>query len=255
MLGENVSAIEPGDMFERFQLHGLHGKLVNMCTDISTETVISQRFKDIVTGGFVTCDIKHKKAIRFRPVAKHLFSANSLIITKDRSYGFFRRFDVLEFTKIFDENTRDERLKEKIATEIPGIFNWSLAGLQRLKDQKWKFTYSDEFAENHKTFQRESNPVAMFIEEQFTELTLEILEKRQVPIADWASYIYQYSITCANFREFYVQWCKDNGYKPLAERQLGREVIRLGFEKKRIRNLTGKRFYVYYGLSYSGDEN
>lgn len=248
MLGDNSCAIEPQELMERFQLLRLRGKLVNCCSDISTQKVFGERFKNIVSGELVESDVKHKDSVKFRPFAKHLFSANNLIVTKDRSYGFFRRFDVLYFHKIFDEQTRDEGLKERIwASELPGVFNWALDGLQRLRKNNWKFTASEEFQAAHDDFRRDTNPIALYLAEQCINLFVN-MEQRQIPPNEKEDFLRTQSVRTDHFRQDYIVWCEKNGYKALSEVNLGKEVARLGYQKKRIMSAS-KRFHLYYGLS------
>lgn len=248
MLGDNCSAVEPQELMERFQLLRIRGKLVNCCADISTQKIFSEKFKNIVSGELVESDVKHKNPVTFRPFARHLFSANNLIVTKDRSYGFFRRFDVLHFCKIFDKEVRDEGLKSRIwENELPGVFNWALVGLNRLRRNKWKMTPSAEFTAAHDEFKRESNPVQMFIEECCTLIDWAYLERKEIAVEQWQAYIKDNSVNCRQFREAYVTYCQERGYIPLSDVKLGKEVKRLGFERKR-RRIGAQLDWCYFGL-------
>lgn len=248
VLEGNCSAVEPQETTERFQLIRIRGKLVNCCADISTQKVFSEKFKNIVSGELVESDVKHKSPIAFRPFARHLFSANKLIATKDRSYGFFRRFDILSFHKKFDDATKDIGLKARIwKNELPGVFNWALEGLIRLRRNKFRMTPSAEFAAAHDTFKRESNPVQMFIEECCTPIDLAYLEQTGLTGDLWQSYTVDNSVSCRQFREAYVVYCQEGGYRALSDIKLGKDVKRLGFERKR-RSVVGQRCYYFSGI-------
>jgi P4 family phage/plasmid primase-like protien len=247
---ENSTAMDPSELCERFQLAGLRGKLVNVCTDIKTKIVMSEVFKSIVSGEPQTTDVKHKEHITFSPVARHLFSANDFIATSDHSEGFFRRFDIVEFKRKFAVSERDESFKDAesnpLTAELPGIFNWALAGLFRLVANNWKMTASDDFDQAQAAFRMESNPVKMFLDEKCEDLWSKV-EGRGIPAQEWETYVAQNSVTCDAFRRTYVLWCDDKGYKPLSDRKLGRAVAQEKIEKRRQRD-GSERNYIYFGI-------
>ena len=241
LLEGNTSSLEPLSMFERFQLLGLKGKLVNYCTDISTKGALSEQFKKAVSGEAFTCDVKGKDHVTFKPFARHLFSSNEWLPTRDRSHGFFRRFDILQFNRCFNEQDKDEGLKDYIKdNELPEIFNWALTGLQRLISNKYKMTISEEFENTKKVFKEESNPLAQFIEERCFTIEDPALKETH---ADEINIIIR----------AYTDWCTDNNYKPLSKVHFGRQLTQLNegdinsFNKSRI-SRAGKRIHIYNGL-------
>lgn len=253
MLGPNTVSIEPSKMFDRFQLLGLQGKLVNYCTDIATRHAMNEEFKKVVSGEQVTCDVKNKEIITFKPFAKHLFSANDVVISKDKSDGFFRRFDVLRLHKQFPEDVRDEGLKEYLKeNELPGIFNWSLEGLRRLKEQNFKMTNAPQFDQASQEFRMDNNPVAQFLEDECSFITADTLA--DMPEESRARGLKERSITTKKLMSVYLRWCQDNNNMPLSNRNLGKQLLALpeckknGVQKIRPRKKDGKREHVYLGL-------
>ena len=150
MLGDNIVFVEPKNMFSRFQLIVIMGKLVNICSGIKSHTVMSPAFENVVSGGPCTCDIKYKNKITFSPFAKHIFSSNQELPSEFLACKFFRGLDMLTFRRQFSEKDQDEMLVEKLQKEVAGIFNWALVGLQRLRGQNWGLTSSDDFKQIHK---------------------------------------------------------------------------------------------------------
>lgn len=225
----NVSTMEVHQLFEKFKVSELQGKLANICTDIQTTKIFSEEFKKIVSGEPVTAEKKFRDPFKFRPFAKLLFSANNFIPTKDRSRGFFRRFDILEFKKIFPKEQQDEFLKDKLREELPGIFNWAYEGLKRLIANNWKMTESKEMEQSLSEFKEASNPLQQFINE-----ACEMDQKA------W--------IDTKRFRKEYENWCKEMGYEVLADNKLGQEMKRLGFGKARYQE-GNQRPWVYTGIA------
>ena len=68
--------------------------------DVETSKVMDARFKKIVAGETQTVERKFKPPFDLKPFAKILFSANDFIPTKDRTHGFYRRFDIVRFNRI-----------------------------------------------------------------------------------------------------------------------------------------------------------
>ena len=134
---DNVSHLELSELFDRFKIAELEGKLANVCTDVETSKVMDARFKKIVAGEPQSAERKFKEPFEFQPFAKILFSANDFIPTKDRTHGYYRRFDILKFNRIFKTEEQKPELLQELKEEVPGIFNWALEGLDRLSQQNW----------------------------------------------------------------------------------------------------------------------
>jgi len=225
---DNVSHLELSELFDRFKIAEIEGKLANVCTDVETSKVMDARFKKIVAGEPQSAERKFKDPFEFQPFAKILFSANDFIPTKDRTHGFYRRFDIVRFNRIFGPEEQKPELLQDLKKEIPGIFNWGLEGLERLSEQEWKMTRSSFMEGCHHEFRRATNPLQIFLEEECT------VEKNS-------------SIDSTLLREAYKRYCEERGYKVLSDNNLGQELKRLGHERKRKRR-DGIREYFYEGV-------
>jgi len=225
---DNVSHLELSELFDRFKIAELEGKLANICTDVETSKVMDARFKKIVAGEPQSAERKFKKPFEFQPFAKILFSANEFIPTKDRTHGFYRRFDVLRFNRIFKPEEQKPELLQELKKEVPGIFNWSLEGLERLSQQNWIMTKSSYMEDCHNEFRRATNPLHLFIEE---ECVVEV----------------NATVDSNEFRSSYKHYCDEKGYKPLSDNKLGQELKRLEINKKRKRIEDG-RIFIYEGI-------
>ena len=186
------------------------------------------RFKKIVAGEPQSAERKFKKPFEFQPFAKILFSANEFIPTKDRTHGFYRRFDVLRFNRMFKSEEQKPELLQELTKEVAGIFTWALEGLERLSQQNWIMTKSSYMEDCHNEFRRATNPLHLFIEE---ECVVEV----------------NATIDSKELRRRYEKYCEDNGYKPLSDNKLGQELKRLEINKSRIRTEDG-RINIYEGI-------
>jgi len=230
---DNVSHLELSELFDRFKIAELEGKLANICTDVETSKVMDARFKKIVAGEPQSAERKFKNPFEFQPFAKILFSANEFILTKDRTHGFYRRFDILRFNRIFKLDEQNPDLLQELKKEISGIFNWALEGLERLSQQKWIMTKSAYMEDCHNEFKRATNPLQLFIEEEC------VVEGNA-------------SVDSNELRSSYKHYCEDKGYKVLSDNKLGQELKRLRINKTRIRKEEG-RIILYEGIRLLSD--
>lgn len=83
------------------------------------------------------------KPFLVRDYCRSAFNCNVLPKVKEASDGYFRRFLIIPFEITIPEDKRDPDLPIKIvATDLPGIMNWVIDGLQRLLKSDGKFTSS-----------------------------------------------------------------------------------------------------------------
>lgn len=256
MLGKSCSRLEITEIFQDFKTPILQGKLANICADIKTG-LLNDKFKEIIDGCEVIANVKFKNPFQFKPFAKFLFSANNFLPTKDRSHGFFKRFDVIEFKRKFTKEEINPNLQDEIDQERAGIFIWALEGLKRLRKNNWKLTESREFDETKEEFQKESNPVQSFIEEYCSIIPLTLAEgvdkfmqenNLETP-EDYYNHILKMSASVKAAYTRYQEFCKDYGYSPLTEVHFGKEIQRLGIERTRVtRTGEKKRVYIYKRL-------
>ena len=71
------------------------------------------------------------------------FAVNSLPVADDKTFAYMRRVVLIPFKARFvdepdetkgDEKKRAPNIKESLLEELPGIFNWAMKGLKRLKN-------------------------------------------------------------------------------------------------------------------------
>lgn len=122
----NTAALSPQDMSKTvFATHSLLGKQTNIVTDIDptkvSETAI---FKRVVASEAIQAQQKNKPEFSFRPFCNHLFSANQIPRSSDRTSAWTRRFAILKFErKVSDDDgvkLRD-RYQDVLLQEAEGI--------------------------------------------------------------------------------------------------------------------------------------
>ena len=164
---ENVSNLSLKDLEKSFNRAILMGKTVNIATEneVSGKGFNSQYLKAIVSGDSITVEKKYQDAISYSPICKLVFATNNLPSSNDCSYGFYRRICIIPFNVRFTEETADLNLKHKLESELPGILNWALAGLKRLRHQQYNFSKSSIVDNAFLKYKAEHNPMSDYITE------------------------------------------------------------------------------------------
>jgi P4 family phage/plasmid primase-like protien len=227
---QNVSAV-PLEFFEvRFQLAPTLGKLANVVPEMGEiDRVAEGVLKPFVSGDPMQFDRKNKEPITALPTARLTFATNMRPRFSDRSEGVWRRLVLVPFTVTIPPDRQDRKLGEKLIAELPGIFNWAIQGLQRLRERGHLIepTASREAKEDYK---RETNPARAFLEEK-----CEVDPRHEIPKE-------------ALYGE-YRTWAEACGYRPLGLAQFAKEVHRLDPSIRAGRpRQDGKRTQVFEGI-------
>jgi putative DNA primase/helicase len=205
---DNCSSIPLEKFNDSHYIARLRDKLVNISLETNAKTnVYDNMFKAIVTGDTISADEKYGQPFQFKPYCKLLFSTNNMPRVGDKTEGYYRRLLILPFNRQFSIEERDPKLKHKIvASELDGIFLWSLNGLTRLRKRGY-FEESASMQTVKDAYRKENNNVIIFVEEQC------VLEA-QADVGSDALYV------------AYRDWCLESEYRPLSKIMFGRELLR-----------------------------
>ena len=240
---ENISILGLVKFGDDRYIGSLYGKMVNLGDDIEASALLeSAVLKKVVSGEPVHANPKFGLMFAFVVTQKLLFSANSVPRITDTSQGMADRLIVIPFTQrirgtatavpnIVQEIVKSGGLSvllNRVLNEVPNIINGiHIPQLVQAATQK------------HMT---DTNPVALFVSDMNesgwridTGSNFEGLAAIKT-ISD---------LTTVQVYNLYKEWCKENGYKPLANNTFGRELGRLGYESIQIGMgvLRGKRAY------------
>jgi P4 family phage/plasmid primase-like protien len=237
-LGSGNCSHVPLECFgERFQLTPTIGKLANIASEVGELDKAAEGFlKSFTSGDAMQLDRKHKPPIQAVPTARLVLATNNRPRFSDRSGGLWRRMILMPFRVIIADDDpgrvfgMDKSAWWEASGELPGILNWALAGLDRLRRQD-RFTRSEVCEQALAEYRTENNPARMFLLEVCRETP-----EGQAP--------------CGELYKTYRNWCQANGYSPLADRSFGKEVRRV-FPKAERREVgaRGSRLYAYCGLT------
>jgi putative DNA primase/helicase len=162
---ENVSAVMPGQLDNKFQRAHLLGKLANVVTEMSEGTMLPDAaMKSITSGESMTAENKFKPPFDFEPFSTLLFATNHLPHTRDFSEALFRRAIIIPFNRVFSEKEQDKNLLKKLKAELPGILNISLTALAGVF-KRGHFTEAASVDDLKKQWRMEADQAAQYINE------------------------------------------------------------------------------------------
>lgn len=194
MLGsENYSAVDMGDLKDRFSTIMMFGKLANIGDDISSEYIADTSIlKKMVTGEVIKAEQKGSPAINFTPYAMHIYSANDIPHMKDRTGAMQRRLLLIPLNGKFtvDSPDYDPAIRYKLGQpeHMEYFIQCALNGLADLLENK-AFRIPAQVQKKLAEYEVENNPILSFVEEQGTEniineLTADVYKRYQVFCAE-----------------------------------------------------------------------
>jgi putative DNA primase/helicase len=163
-----------------------------------------ERLKTITGDDPVNVNRKGLMAIHTRLVGRFTITVNELPDLPDRAAALRRRLLLIFFPHSF-EGREDEGLKARIAAEGPGIINWALAGLRRIRiEQRW----SDPKASGAvvQSWQTQMAPVLHFLRDECVLEPDAAVPKDQLYAA-------------------YHHWCGSQGMDALPRTRFGQQLL------------------------------
>jgi putative DNA primase/helicase len=139
-------------------------KLVNYASEINGKLEASV-FKQLVSGEPVEARLPYGQPFMLKQYAKLIFNCNELPKDVEHTNAYFRRFLIIPFDVTIPEAEQDKNLHTKIIeTELSGVFNWVLEGLNKLLQQK-RFSDCEAAQKAVEQYKIESNSIKQFLDE------------------------------------------------------------------------------------------
>ncbi|MEG1636100.1 MAG: phage/plasmid primase, P4 family [Cellulosilyticaceae bacterium] len=247
---EYAIALTPQKLSERFGPSALYGKLVNICSEIEGDGGYlknTAQLKAIVSGEPLTAEYKGKDVFQFEPVANLIFSCNTVPKSKDKTAGWYRRQLIIPFDRTFVANSViGTEMINNMREELPGIFNWLIEGLKRVK-LRGRFIISDDLKKVQTDFKAVNDPLEGFLADCIQPASVEELQ------AMGKTKRSDIGISTAIIMALYDSWCnysygEKNNYKK-SPRAFNQEMDSKGFDKGRgLCIYNGKPTSVFYGI-------
>ena len=202
------------------------GKRLNYCEEIDSRSEVTDKMKAIISSEPIQARKPYGEYMSVRPPAM-IFNLNELPPMPDRSYGFWRRQIIIPFDVTIPPSQRDKTLSEKLKGEYPGIFQWAMRGLERLKRNNYEFTPCEGITRAVEDARMDNSPILAFMDgcgysPQATESSL---PPEKMPVGNLA-------------RQYYREYiCCDEDPDKSEIVKFGRELSRLGYRKMKSNSI------------------
>lgn len=237
---EAVTSTSLAQLGSRFGKVGLDTKKLAISGDSrwngkeNDETV--QTILSITGRTAIDVEPKGKDHYTAMPTARLMLVANERPALRDPQNALMRRLLLLETRHSCPPASRDSRLLEKLVSELPGILNWALCGLQRLRE-RGVFTVVASTEDEYREIARDQSDIAAFIEDRCTLGPDEM-------------------VTTAEFADAYRQWREENALPfPPSNNKIGRELRARFPELRKDRHgnpAKGEQAWTWFGVSVNG---
>lgn len=208
---ENTANYSLSDLMQEHNRAQIANKLLNYGSEINA-SVTRDVFKNLVSGEPIMARLKYGNSFLMENYAKLCFNCNELPKDIEHTEAYFRRLVIVPFRVTIPEAEQDKELARKIiANELSGVFNWVLAGLQRLLRNK-RFTESQIVRESVDAYRREADSVSCWLDESDQE-------------------------PAGLLREIYLgykNYCSDSGMKPLGKQNFRRRLEANGYDVEKV---------------------
>jgi putative DNA primase/helicase len=217
----------------RFLLATIAGKRLVTSVEASAGVKLDDGvYKTLVSDDMLLADVKNRDPIEFIPQCKVVWAMNNLPYVGDRSGAVDSRILIIPMTRVIPRDEWDLRLDEKLSAELPGIFNFALEGLKRLRSQG-SFTRVAQSETMSDEYRKMQDIYAAFLED-----------------TDWCA-LGQGRIEPTKLYKAFSAWCAETGIRNFASRiSVSREWERLGLERTKS---NGIRYYN--GVSLTQNKN
>ena len=230
----NYSTLSLEEVTGRFNKILLEHKYANIGDDI--DNVIMKdtgTLKKMIAGNSITVENKGEKGYTTELYATHIYSANTIPRSFDKTDGFYRRWLIIPFNARFsaDDEDYDPMIADKITTPtaLSYLLNIGIRGAQRLI-RNGHYTEPQVVKDALEDYKSDNSTVLSWIEDQ--ELTEDyFLDKPR-------------DVTYSEFSD----WCKISGIKPgnvTGKKTYFKEVTqKFDFEEKPKQKADGKRYFM-----------
>lgn len=158
-----------------------------------------------------------------------MITCNELAHFTDSSGALSTRISAIPFFNTY-LGREDRNLEHRLLAELPGIANWAIVGLARLRSER-RFNVPAMSQSIQDSFKRLSSPIAAFMEDCV----------EQHP---------SFSASTSNVYAAWVGWCKAHGNAACNDARFGERLrsVNPAIERIRPRQTDGSRPYHYQGI-------
>ena len=195
---------------DKFQAAKLYQKLIAVATEIDYDILENTSLTKAISGGDpISCEFKNHTPFDFFNYAKIFIATNSIPATKDRTEGFYRRMEIIDFPNRFADG---KEITEKIDEDVFETLLYKL--LKRLPRivEEGNIIGDLKLEEKTKRYEAKSNPIKLFIE-------------------SYCQKKYDEYIIMTQFFQRFSAWCSQNGYRKYNKSEVYGLLDLIGYER------------------------
>ena len=239
--GKHASSLSYDGLFSRFGPATLKDKLVNIFDDTSVSfTKDTGVAKNLIAGGTIQAEFKGAPLFEFANTARLIFSSQETPRTSDNTIAWYDRWFFVPFVQQFRASNKAKiEIQTNLKREQAGIFNWMIAGLERLLDND-EFTPCESLDLSNKEYRSQNDSVAQFVNNMCTPATDTITTRCSI----------------GNMYEIYKIWAVGEHLRPVSKRVFASRVEDLGYLRERgfASGRAGQSFFGGLALDLQSDD-
>ena len=218
----------------RFNRVLLENKYANIGDDIDNVTIKDTgTLKKMIAGNAITVENKGEQGYTTELYATHIYSANEIPRSFDKTDGFYRRWLIIPFNAKFSvtDEDYDPMIVDKIttATALSYLLNLAVRGAQRLM-RSGHFTEPQSVKEALEAYKADNSTVLSWIEDKDLDADYFLDNPRDLTYSEFSD------------------WCKVSGVQSkmvTGKKTFFKEVAaKFDFEDKPRQKADGKRYFV-----------
>ena len=230
----NYSTLSLEEVTGRFNKILLEHKYANIGDDIDNVVMKDTgTLKKMIAGNSITVENKGEKGYTTDLYATHIYSANEIPRSFDKTDGFYRRWLIIPFNAKFsaDDEDYDPMIGDKITEPIAlsYLLNISIRGAQRLI-KKGHFTEPQSVKDALEAYKSDNSTVLSWIEDKELNEDYFLEKPRDVVYSEFSD------------------WCKVSGIKSgnvTGKKTFFKEIVqKFDFEEKPKQKTDGKRYFI-----------
>lgn len=230
----NYSSLPLEKVTDRFNMAELENRLANIGDDIDNVTIRdSGTLKKMISGESITVERKGERPFKLSPYATHIYSANAIPRSFDKSDGFYRRWLFIPFNAKFsaEDPDYDPLIEEKITTDnaLSYLLNIGIRGATRLI-KRGRFTEPESVKEALEHYKTENSTTLSWIDDKALDVDYFLDNSTDKLYAD------------------FTDWCKLSGIKSgniTGKKTFYKEIVyKFEFEDRPRQKADGKRYFI-----------
>lgn len=230
----NYSSLPLEKVTDRFNSAELENRLANIGDDIDNVAIKdSGTLKKMISGESITVERKGERPFKLSPYATHIYSANAIPRSFDKSDGFYRRWLFVPFNARFtsEDPDYDPLIEDKITTDeaLSYLLNIAIRGATRLI-KRGRFTEPESVKEALDRYKTENSTTLSWIDDKGLDEDYFLDNPTDQLYAD------------------FTDWCKLSGIKSgniTGKKTFFKEIVyKFGFEERPKQKGGGKRYFI-----------